>query len=52
MTPVQVPTTPNETQYNAAHERSYLFPRAVALWKSEFKCLQHVLHHKEGETHF
>lgn len=48
LTPTLMPHSQKEIRFNEAHERCYVVPRAVKLWKSRFKCLQNVLHHKEG----
>lgn len=50
LTPIAVPHSSQEIRFNEAHERCYLLPKAVELWKTRFKCLQKVLHHKEGSV--
>lgn len=48
MIPVEQPSNINEWQYNQAHRKCYIIPKAIDVWKRRFKCLQTILNNKEG----
>lgn len=48
MTPVTSPSCSSEVEFNKAHQATYNTPPAIELWKRRFKCLQCILHNKEG----
>lgn len=50
LTPKLTPHTVKDWSFNISHKKCYCIHKSFEIWKKRFKCLQHVMNNKEGES--